>query len=153
MLRSCVCMHCVCIAGAKHASDLTFCSWKVPLWWMRTPLLFCFSSTALSVLMIPRVWYGPDYRCPKAFCTVSQRFLIRFAIEKLKAPLEHAVNKASELSRPHLSTRLCNSSLCVSMLCFETVLVCIVTMLTNCGPFNRRSRTCLEACCKWLQGT
>ena len=54
---------------------------------------------------------------------------------------------------PIRPTNLCNSSLCVSMLCFETVLVCIVTMLTNCGPFNRRSRTCLEACCKWLQGT
>ena len=49
---------------------------------------------------------------------------------------------------PMRPTNLCNSSLCVSMLCFETVLVCIVTMLTNCGPFNRRSRTCLEACCK-----
>ncbi len=65
------------------------------------------------------------------------------SIEKLKIPLEHAENKASELPKSHLSTRLCNSSLCVSMLCFETVLVCIVTMLTNCGPFNRRSRTCL----------
>jgi hypothetical protein len=69
------------------------------------------------------------------FSTVSHQIRNK----KNKNPLEHAVNKASELSKPHLSTRLCNSSLCVSMLCFETVLVCIVTMLTNCGPFNRRS--------------
>ena len=48
------------------------------------------------------------------------------------------MNRACELSRPHTSTRLCNSSHCVSMLCFETVSVCIVTMLTNCDPFNRR---------------
>ena len=58
--------------------------------------------------------------------------------------------------RPHTSTTLCNSSVCVSMLCFETVLACVTALLTNCGPFNRRSRTCLgaiwEPCCKWLQG-
>ena len=46
------------------------------------------------------------------------------------------------LSAPHTSTTLCNSSVCVSMLCFETVLACITALLTNCGPFNRRSSTC-----------
>ena len=42
MLRS-VCFYALCIAGAKYASDLAFCSWKVPLWWMRNPLLPLFS--------------------------------------------------------------------------------------------------------------
>ena len=40
---------------------------------------------------------------------------------------------------PIRPTNLCNSSLCVSMLCFETVLACITALITNCGPFNRRS--------------
>ena len=40
------------------------------------------------------------------------------SIKKLKTLLEHAMNAACGLSQPHLSTRLCNSSLCVSMLCF-----------------------------------
>ena len=57
----------------------------------------------------------------------------------LQTSLEHAMNRACELSRPHASTRLCNWSLCVSMLCFETVLACITALITNCGPFNRRS--------------
>jgi len=36
----------------------------------------------------------------------------------LQTSLEHAMNRACELPRPHTSTRLCSSSLCVSMLCF-----------------------------------
>ena len=60
----------------------------------------------------------------------------------LQTSLEHAMNRACELSRPHASTRLCNSSLCVSMLGFETVLACITALLTNCDFFNRRSSTC-----------
>ena len=60
----------------------------------------------------------------------------------LQTSLEHAMNRACELSRPHAYTRLCNSSLCVSMLGFETVLACITALLTNCDFFNRRSSTC-----------
>ncbi len=78
----------------------------------------------------------------------SARFLNGFSsrlLKNKKTSSRHPMNKASELLKPHLFTRLCNSSLCVSMLCFETILVCIVTMLTNCGPFNRKSRTCLGA--------
>ena len=52
------------------------------------------------------------------------------------------MNKACELPKPRVSTTLCNSSPCVSMLCFETVLACITALLTNCGPFNRRSSAC-----------
>ena len=85
-------------------------------------------------------------------CTYSVLGFSLISNKYLQTSLGAYGEEGCELPGPHLSTRLCNSSLCVSMLCFETVLVCIVTMLTNCGPFNRRSRTCLEACCKWLQG-
>ena len=54
------------------------------------------------------------------------------------------MDKASELSGPHASTNLCDSSLCVSMICFETVLAFITALLTNCGPFNRRSSMGVE---------
>ena len=78
-------------------------------------------------------------------CTHSVLGFSLISNKYLQTPLEHAAKRACEFSGPHLSTRLCNSSHCVSMLCFETVSVCIVTMLTNCDPFNRRPRTCLGA--------
>ena len=66
------------------------------------------------------------------FSSISNKYL--------QTSSRHAMNnKASELSGPHVSRSLCNSSLCVSMLCFETVLACITALITNCGPFNRRS--------------
>ena len=94
-------------------------------------------------------WYhvfdmDPITDAPRHFARFLNGFSSRFQIKQLKTS-RHPMNKASELSRPHLSTRLCNSSFYVSMLRFETVSVCIVTMLTNCDPFNRRPRTCLGA--------
>ena len=56
----------------------------------------------------------------------------------LKILSRHATKRACDLPKPHAATSLCNSSLCVSMLCFETVLTCINALLTNCGPFSRR---------------
>ena len=52
------------------------------------------------------------------------------------------MKRACDLPKPHGATSLCNSSPCVSMLCFGTVLTCINALLTNCGPFNRRSSAC-----------
>ena len=149
MLRS-VCLYALCIAGAKHESDLTFCSCRFLFGECKT---LCSSVFPLQPFQCS--WYyvfdmDPIKDAPR-HCAYSVLGFSLISNKYLQTSLGHAVNRACEFSGPHLSTRLCNSSLCVSMLCFETVSVC---MLTNCGPFNRRSSlsTCLGACCKSLQG-
>ena len=61
---------------------------------------------------------------PHGFSTVSHRFLKFF---KTFVGEEGRRGLVSCL-RPHLSTRLCNSSVCVSMLCFETVMACVSSL-------------------------
>ena len=53
----------------------------------------------------------------KALYVFWNRFLMK-SNKYLQTSLEHAMNRACELPRPHASTRLCSSPLCVSMLCF-----------------------------------
>ena len=119
MLRS-VCLYALCIAGAKHASDLTFCSWKVPLRRMRNPLLFGFSSS------------NSPFSAPDTMCLIWTRLKMLQGIVRILKSVSHwnqiniykhrwsmrIMNRACELPRPHTSTRLCNCSRCVSMLCF-----------------------------------
>jgi hypothetical protein len=152
MLRS-VCLCALCIAGAKHASDLTFCSWKVPLWWMRTPLLFRFSFTALSVLMIPRVWYGPDCRCSKALCVFCSRFLI-----EINKKIKNTVGACDEQGLWVVSAPFVHTSL-------QFVSLCEYALFRNCFGVYRHyaikptvvlsiegQERVWEPCCKWLQG-
>ena len=143
MLRSCVCVHCVLQGQIMHRTSLSV----LGRFLFGECELLCSSVFPLQPFQCP--WYqvfdmDPIKDAPR-HCTHSVLGFSLISNKYLQTPLEHAAKRACEFSGPHLSTRLCNSSFYVSMLRFETVSVCIVTMLTNCDPFNRRPRTCLGA--------
>ena len=60
---------------------------------------------------------GPIKEAPRQCAYFEIGFSLK-SNKYLQTSLEHAMNRACELSMPHASTRLCSSSLCVSMLCF-----------------------------------
>ena len=69
-------------------------------------------------------------------------FLIDLNKKNKKILSRHATKRACDLPKSHAATSLCNSSVCVSMLCLAAVLACITALLTNCGLFSRRPSTC-----------
>ena len=148
MLRS-VCLYALCIRGAKHAKDASDHTLRSCRFLVGECEILCSSVLPLQPFLCS--WYhvfvmDPIKDAPR-HCAYSEIGFSLISNKYLQTSLEHAMNRACELSRPNASTSRCNSSHCVSMLLFVAVLACIVALLTNCGPVNRRSSTCL-----WIRG-
>ena len=116
MLRSCVCVHCVLQGQIMHRTSLSV----LGRFLFGECELLCSSVFPLQPFQCP--WYqvfdmDPIKDAPR-HCTHSVLGFSLISNKYLQTPLEHAAKRACEFSGPHLSTRLCNSSHCVSMLCF-----------------------------------
>ena len=113
----CVCMHCVLQGQSMHRTSLSV----LGRFLFGECELLCFTVFALQPFQCS--WshvfdMDPIADAPR-HCAYSVLGFSSRSIKKLKTLLEHAMNTACGLSQPHLSTRLCNSSLCVSNALFR----------------------------------
>ena len=148
MLRS-VCLYALCIAGAKHESDLTFCSCRFLFGECKT---LCYSVFPLQPFQCS--WYyvfdmDPIKDAPrKALCVFWNRFLIEINKHRWSMRWIGLVSCLGPM-RPHvfairLFVWVCLVSKrfwCVSSLCWPTVVLSI-----------EDQEHVWEPCCKSLQG-